>query len=71
MTGNDRDLHGCMGSAGYTWSAAKNRCIRIFEEGSPFFSFDQHGGAIDSIQVPYVVLSDDLSKADFFFWQYG
>jgi hypothetical protein len=67
MTGNDRNPHDCIGSAGYTWSVVKNRCIRIFEEGSPFFSYDQSSGAIDSTQVAYVVLSDDLSKAEVFF----
>lgn len=67
MTGNDRDPHGCIGSAGYTWSAVKNRCIRTFEEGTPFLSYDQHSGAIDSTEVAYVVLSDDLSKAEVFF----
>jgi len=36
-------------------------------EGSPFFTYDQRTGAIDSTQVAYVVLSDDLSKAEVFF----
>jgi hypothetical protein len=67
MTGNDRDPHGCIGSAGYTWSVVKNKCIRIFEEGTPFFSYNQRSGVIDSTQVAYVVLSDDLSKAEVFF----
>ena len=67
MIGNDRDPHGCIGSAGYTWSVVKNKCIRIFEEGTPFFSYNQRSGAIDSTQVAYVVLSDDLSKAEVFF----
>lgn len=31
--GNDRDEHGCIQSAGYTWSNLKYRCIRLFEEG--------------------------------------
>lgn len=34
IVGNDIDENGCIGSAGYIWSDAKNRCIRIFEEGS-------------------------------------
>lgn len=33
ITGADRDSHGCIGSAGYTWSTVKNDCIRIFEDG--------------------------------------
>lgn len=31
--GNDRDEHGCIKSAGYTWSNLKYRCIRLFEDG--------------------------------------
>lgn len=48
MMGNDRDPHGFIGSAGYTWSLVKNKCIRIFEEGTPFFNYEQGTGAIDS-----------------------
>jgi hypothetical protein len=33
MTGNDRDEHGCIGSAGYQWSVVKKECIRLFEKG--------------------------------------
>ncbi len=33
MVGNDRDEHGCIGSAGYTWSNLKNRCVQLFAEG--------------------------------------
>jgi hypothetical protein len=33
--GADRDAHGCIGSAGYSWSALKQACIRIFELGTP------------------------------------
>lgn len=33
MTGNDRDEHGCIGSAGYTWSVVRDSCIRIFQVG--------------------------------------
>lgn len=33
MVGNDKDAHGCIGSAGYTWSAVSKNCIRIFESG--------------------------------------
>lgn len=32
MPGSDRDAHGCIGSAGYQWCAAKNKCLRIWEE---------------------------------------
>jgi len=32
IVGNDRDTHGCIGSAGYSWCAVKNKCLRVWEE---------------------------------------
>ncbi|VVC00281.1 Uncharacterised protein [uncultured archaeon] len=32
LVGNDRDAHGCIGSAGYSWCEAKQKCIRAWEE---------------------------------------
>jgi hypothetical protein len=32
MVGDDRDTHGCIGSAGYTWCEEKQRCLREWEE---------------------------------------
>ncbi|MCG2822674.1 MAG: hypothetical protein L6364_03150, partial [Desulfobulbaceae bacterium] len=32
LLGSDRDAHGCIGSAGYTWCEAKQKCIRAWEE---------------------------------------
>lgn len=32
LSGNDRDAHGCIGSAGYQWCQAKGKCLRIWEE---------------------------------------
>jgi len=32
MVGNDRDEHGCIGSAGYTWCETKQKCLRSWEE---------------------------------------
>ena len=34
MVGGDRDEHGCIGSAGFTWSALRGECIQIFEVGT-------------------------------------
>lgn len=34
MTGNDRDKHGCIPSAGYTWSEVRKDCIKVFEVGT-------------------------------------
>ena len=32
LVGNDRDEHGCIGSAGYVWCEEKEQCIRPWEE---------------------------------------
>jgi hypothetical protein len=32
MVGNDRDEHGCIGSAGYVWCGSKAECLRPWEE---------------------------------------
>ena len=32
MVGNDKDAHGCIGSAGYSWCEIKNKCLRTWEE---------------------------------------
>ncbi|MEI7424556.1 MAG: hypothetical protein WCK10_00290 [Candidatus Staskawiczbacteria bacterium] len=32
ILGGDRDEHGCIGSAGYSWCEVKNKCLRVWEE---------------------------------------
>jgi len=32
LVGGDRDEHGCIGSAGYTWCENKQKCLRVWEE---------------------------------------
>lgn len=31
LVGGNRDDHGCLGAAGYTWSEALHQCIRVWE----------------------------------------
>jgi hypothetical protein len=41
IVGGDKDEHGCLGSAGYSWCAVKNKCLRVWEEkceGTPINS---------------------------------
>jgi hypothetical protein len=33
VLGTDKDKHGCVKSAGYSWSQIRKECIRVFEEG--------------------------------------
>lgn len=32
IVGGDKDIHGCIGSAGYSWCETKQKCLRIWEE---------------------------------------
>lgn len=32
MPGSDRDTHGCIGSAGYSWSESTQKCVRPWEQ---------------------------------------
>jgi len=32
LVGGDRDVHGCIPSAGYSWCEAKQKCLRSWEE---------------------------------------
>ena len=32
LLGGDKDIHGCIGSAGYLWCEQKQKCLRIWEE---------------------------------------
>jgi len=32
IVGGDKDEHGCIGSAGYTWNETKQECVREWEE---------------------------------------
>ncbi|MBN8589811.1 MAG: hypothetical protein J0L94_15975 [Rhodothermia bacterium] len=52
VVGGDRDAHGCIGSAGYTWSVLKNSCIRIFENS---IALDPKATSLDKTTVAYLV----------------
>lgn len=32
IVGGDKDIYGCIGSAGYSWCEVKNKCLRVWEE---------------------------------------
>jgi hypothetical protein len=68
LVGGDVDPTGCIRSAGYIWSVAKNRCIRIWEEGTAFTRYESGDDSRkNDPENVYVVLSDDKSQAEIFF----
>jgi len=32
VVGGERDVHGCLGAAGYAWCQEKQKCLRTWEE---------------------------------------
>ena len=57
--GADRDAHGCIGSAGYQWSALAGQCVRLFEQAVRLQSLEasETGSA-------FVLFNDDRSQAE-------
>lgn len=61
--GGDKDQHGCIESAGYTFSVIKNNCVRLFDEKIQLQEIVS--------KKPYtsnaaVILSEDGKKAELF-----
>ncbi len=63
IVGGDKDKHGCIASAGYTYSQIKATCIRLFEESIKLNEV-KHTGTYSSFAV--VILSGDKKKAEVF-----
>ncbi len=64
VVGADRDRHGCIGTAGYTWSEVKQDCVQLFNMG---FRLNPVNRAPDEEVVSaFVLMSEDQSKAELF-----
>ena len=63
MPGSDKDEHGCISSAGYTWSELRNDCIRIFEVGTKLNPTD---AIADKTTAAFVVFDSRRSEAELY-----
>lgn len=62
MVGNDRDKHGCIASAGYTYSSIKKECVQIHEQEIILKS-----DSSDSYStITCVIFSENSKKAEIF-----
>lgn len=61
--GSARDEHGCIPSAGYTWSEIKKECIRIWEAGNRLTAY---GDNRDSTLAAYLIIDGDNKSAEVF-----
>jgi hypothetical protein len=63
IVGNDRAKHGCIGSAGYTYSTIKNNCIQVFAQKIKLKEVDS---SKTSTFMAAVIFSTDYKKAEVF-----
>jgi len=64
VVGADSDSHGCKASAGYTWSELKQKCIRIFEEGTKLSAYESQNQSAEL--AAFVIFESNGNKAELF-----
>lgn len=64
--GADRDAHGCIGSAGYTWSELRGKCLRIFEDGLAFSAYADNPHTSSRAYVVLDERNDSTDKAELY-----
>jgi len=62
VVGDDRDAHGCIGSAGYSWSSLMKECIRPWEKGVSMQDV-QH---VDATMMAVLVSGEEDSQKEVF-----
>ena len=62
--GGDKDEHGCLTAAGYTWSELRQECIKTFEAGQRLNPVDAKEG--EAVYSAFAVFNDDKSKLELF-----
>nr|WP_315033891.1 hypothetical protein [uncultured Chryseobacterium sp.] len=63
VLGGDRDVHGCKGSAGYTYSQIRNNCVRVFEQK---IKLKEVGADKSSTTMTAVIFSKNMKQAEIF-----
>jgi hypothetical protein len=71
IVGNDRDVHGCIRSAGYTWSQVQGRCVQLFNEGIKLLPVEN--GILNTSETQsnavfqsFIIFSSDSLRAELF-----
>ena len=63
-TGGDHDEHGCIPSAGQSWSQLRQECVQVFEVGTRLNPVEKKEG--EAVISAFVLFNDDRSKAEIF-----
>lgn len=62
--GRQKDEHGCLTSAGETWSQLKQDCIQIFNVGQRLNPIETKEG--EAVISAFILFNDDKTKAEIF-----
>ncbi|HNF33089.1 MAG: hypothetical protein JST71_05465 [Bacteroidetes bacterium] len=62
--GGEKDEHGCLTSAGETWSQLKQNCIQIFSVGQRLNPIETKDG--EAVISAFVLFNDDKSEVELF-----
>ena len=62
--GGEKDEHGCITSAGETWSQLKQSCIQIFNVGQRLNPIETKEG--EAVISAFVLFNDDKSEVELF-----
>ena len=62
LVGADRDEHGCITSAGFSWSELQQTCVQLWEAGVRLDPIEVKGD--DSVISAFVLFNKDESKAE-------
>ena len=62
----EQDAHGCIPSAGYTWSHLKQDCLRIFEEGYRLNPIDTLSEDKVVLGSAFILYNEDKTKVELF-----
>lgn len=63
VVGGDKDVHGCIGSAGYTYSQIKKDCVRVFDQK---IKLKEVNPEKSNSTMTAVIFSKDKKKAEIF-----
>ena len=63
VVGGDRDVHGCIASAGYTYSQLRNECVRVFEQK---IKLNEVKADKSYTSMTAVIFNKNMSKAEIF-----
>jgi hypothetical protein len=61
--GGQKDEHGCLIAAGYTWSQVKQECVRVFESG---IRLNPQDANLDQTTSAFIIFNDDQTTVELF-----